>query len=946
MTVLAVVAALFAQGASSAPSPAARPPVTTAAPCAACLTWRASPEASRRLLEPPGPLDGLHVLVAIASLEDTVRAVTATRELVARGATAGFELPLALPVDPASLAAATAIVFALPAEALEDDALVFEVRTRATAARAAAPRAAIGLSGPARRLQAIPAPAIGAYVSFLVANDAGDPAPRGALEWWEAGSSPDSIAEVLRQTAERRGSRLVLPLREADVALARAAAFLADALPPGLTPLDAVRVCSRERAECAPVFLHPGTLEAIAVVAGGERWVVRPGATGARARELTTAREITLPVTVRADGTEIDGTAIGGPFVLRAAGWAGGEAGFTTGVEVAAARPLTVAEILAAHQAAQARQDARVKTLIAAGTSVLTFQIPGLAAPMTITADTTLFRGGGGAEIEQRDLRLNGVGVAVGDDGVPRLPLVQPERVAAPPLSITLGEAYRYRLAGEERKGGRDCYVLAFEPVEAHRASFAGRAWIAKESFALVRLEATQTGLRGAIVSSRQEDEFRPLPYGGGEEWLLARSDVEQVYEGPGHRTPIQRHVVFDRLEPNAADFEARLATARASRSVMMRETPDGFCYLRRVSADAAAPAAAAGSPASGERVATRAEGGRALAGRASHVWSVAAGTLFDPNIDRPLPFAGLSYLDFDVLGTGAQMNAFLAGPFAQVAVSVPSVGGPGLQIQAWAFASLARYNDRSFRGGLERYDENLAQRPLRASFAFLKRLGPRIRARAAYDLDADLLDANETTAADFRVPASPVAHGLRLGLEWEEGRWSATAWGSAARRERWREWGRPGDYTADARAYERAGLTLTRSFVLSPSALTRLEASALAGRHLDRFSRFGFDAFDNRLRGYPSAGIRFDRGAVLRSAATWTLRPGLRLDGFVDAAVVRDPLAGRGSQRHLGTGAAVETALPGRFLLSADWGFGWEARNRDGSRGTHVVRITVYKVL
>jgi hypothetical protein len=30
----------------------------------------------------------------------------------------------------------------------------------------------------------------------------------------------------------------------------------------------------------------------------------------------------------------------------------------------------------------------------------------------------------------------------------------------------------------------------------------------------------------------------------------------------------------------------------------------------------------------------------------------------------RPLPFVGLSYLDFDVLGTGGQMTALLAGPF------------------------------------------------------------------------------------------------------------------------------------------------------------------------------------------------------------------------------------------------------------------------------------------
>ncbi|HET6900338.1 MAG TPA: hypothetical protein VFK70_18450, partial [Vicinamibacteria bacterium] len=635
-----------------------------------------------------------------------------------------------------------------------------------------------------------------------------------------------------------------------------------------------------------------------------------------------------LPLAARGDGVEIDARAATGPLVLRLAGWAGGEAGFTAGVEVTAARTLTVEEILAAHQAAAARQAARVPALIATGSSVLTFQVPGLPAPMAVTAGTVLYRKGLLAEIEQRDLRLSGVPVAVGPDGVPRLPIVQPERVASPPLSITLGDAYRYRLEGEEERAGRACYVIGFEPRASGRPSLRGRAWIAKEGFALVRLEGEQTGLRGAIVSSGQTDQFRPLDVGGTEAWLLVRSDVEQVYEGPGHRTPIHRVVAFDHIEPNPPDFEARLAGARASAAVLLRETADGFRYLKRAGETAGA------------------EDGRAVGDRATRVWSVAAGTLFDPNIDRPLPFAGLSYLDFDVLGTGAQMTALLAGPFAQLAVSVPSVGGPGLQIQASAFASLARYNDRSFRAGLERYDENLRQRPLRASVAALRRLGPRVRLRAAYELDAVRLEANDTTAADFRVPESPVAHGLRLGLEWERGAWSATAWGGAARRQGWREWGRPGDYAPEARTYQKAALTLARTFVSGPGVITRLEASALGGRDLDRFSRFTFDALDNRLRGYPSAGVRFDRGAVLRTSATWEAARGLRLDGFVDAAVVHDPTASRARQGHLGTGAAVEVALPGRILLNVDWGFGFEARDRDGGRGTHTVRVTAYKIL
>ena len=35
-----------------------------------------------------------------------------------------------------------------------------------------------------------------------------------------------------------------------------------------------------------------------------------------------------------------------------------------------------------------------------------------------------------------------------------------------------------------------------------------------------------------------------------------------------------------------------------------------------------------------------------------------------------------------------------------------------------------------------------------------------------------------------------------------------------------------------------------------------------MGGRDLDRFSRFAFGTFDNRLHGYPSALVRYDRGA------------------------------------------------------------------------------------
>jgi hypothetical protein len=598
-------------------------------------------------------------------------------------------------------------------------------------------------------------------------------------------------------------------------------------------------------------------------------------------------------------------------------------------VEVVGERTLTVDEIVARHQAAAAWQRRAVGRSISSGAMVVTFETPGLAAPMTLTSDVVVYEEGGQREIEQRSLRLNGV--EHGDDatGVPRLPLLEPERVTSPPLAIALDDAYRYRLEGRETAEGQDCYVVGFEPLSPARPLFRGRAWIAARGFAMVRTEAVQTGLRGPIVSSRQRDAFAAVPVEDGVAWLPSRSEVHQVYEGPGHRTPIDRVLTLTRLEANPDDFAARRAAAHASASVMVADTPSGLRYLRR------APAAA---------VPLGAEPRRETAGTASRVRTMALGMLVDPNIGRPLPFAGVSYVDFDFLGTGAQVNGFFGGVFGQVAWTVPSLGGSRWQAHGSGFAVLASYNDRAFRGGVERYEENLRQRPARLSLGVARPLWGQTRLRLGYELDYTRLGRADTTAAEFVVPVSPVVHGIRVGLEAQHGPWSAQAWWNGAVRQRWAAWGLAASEPAGT-AFQRFGASAARSFVLSPRAVARVEAAWMGGRGLDRFSRYAFDGFQNTLRGYPTATVRYDRGGVARGALTWNAARGIRLDAFLDAARVRDHGIGPRSRTYVGAGAGLEAPLPLRALASVEWGYGFQARGRAGQTGTHVVRVTAYKM-
>jgi hypothetical protein len=509
--------------------------------------------------------------------------------------------------------------------------------------------------------------------------------------------------------------------------------------------------------------------------------------------------------------------------------------------------------------------------------------------------------------------------------------LIEPERVGAAPLAIALTESYRYTLEGEDRIDGRRSYVVTFRPVGNGRSLFDGRAWIDAATFALVRISAVQTGLRGPIVSSQQIDDFRADDTAG---WLLTRSEVRQIYEGPGHRTPIHRVLTIARHEINPDDFTARRTAAYGRRSVVLRETPEGYRYVQPVSPGASATDVAP-----------------PLAGRADKLRALAFGVIVDPNISRPLPFAGLSYVDFDLFGSGAQFNGFFGGTYGQLAIAVPSLGGSRWQIAGRAFGIASSYNDRAFEEGREHYEKNISQRPAHASVWLLRPLSARFTARLGYDFDYTRFRAADTTSPTFVVPASQRAHAVRLALEGQWSGWAASVWWSGARRAGWRRWGDQGVMDADERYeerqrdYQRVGGLVSRSFVVSPKLVGRVEGAWMSGRDLDRFSRYTFGSFDNRLRGYPSALIRYDRGAVVRAAVAWAAGRLLRIDGFADSAFVRDPGFGPRGRNYSGIGAAAEIPAPFGTLAAVEWGYGFRGINSDGRRGTQVVRLTGYKM-
>lgn len=911
----------------------------SAPPCLACLTIELTQPEAESLAGSREPLDGVQMLL---SWDETApeRLPGIVERLTQRGATVAIRRQAeAPPVPDAVITKLDTMILDLEGPEVAGWAAerrAYEVKMIATRIRAAKPGVTIGLRPGRAGLELLTAPGLHAYVDLLVVEkpqrvEAARRLFPGAAVWVDQTAEQIGALERLLAAAQvEEADRVIVSLSSAAIRLLNR---LREVVPAGLTPLDEVSI-SCDPGCTSRVFLHPQTLDAIAVVSADRpigRLMVRPSPT--RIDAYGDTGEPHMILTRRVDGAAaLDLPTPAAIVVFRIAGWRStAEEAFASSVQVKGARELSVDEIVARHQAARTRQRHAIKAAISSGTTVLTFEAPGFAAPITITAETAIYEQEGFTEVEERSIRINGLDLIGKPDGEPpRLPIIEPERISTPPLVISLVETYRYRLDGREVVRGRPCYVVSFEPANPWQPGFEGRAWIAVDDFGMVRVDARQTALRGPIVMSRQRDDFTPVRSGSSLLWLLWRSDINQMYQGAGHRTPIHRVVRIAGHEVNPRDFQERLRTAHASTSVMLRDTPDGFRYLRRTGAGAEAA-----------RIPVREA--------AERVRTIAFGVIVDPNINIPLLFAGLSYLDFNFLKTGTQLTALYAGSYGRAAWTTPRLGRTAWQVTGDAFGILAKYNDRSFRSGLERYDENLAQRPARLSAGVARPLVERAgtRLRAAYELDYVALSRTASTAAGFIVPDRLLVHGARLAIDLQQGAWTAEAWWNPATRQRWRPWGYDNDErTAEqARQFQRYGAAVGRSIVLSPRAVARLEGAWMGGHDLDRFSRYSFGTFDNRLRGYPAASIRYDHGAIARGVVTWNALSRVRLDGFLDLAVVRDPGFGPRSRGYPGVGAAVEVPAPLAILMAVEWGYGIKARNQAGGSGTHVVQITGYKI-
>jgi hypothetical protein len=634
-----------------------------------------------------------------------------------------------------------------------------------------------------------------------------------------------------------------------------------------------------------------------------------------------------------ADGYRRDGQAVhvqaprtGRPMLLDFN--AAGTDAFAQRSEVAAERRLSVEEIIARHRAQQATQDLRLQHYSARVVMEQHFRPTVADVGYDVVTENRFFSGRDGVEWEELSFSVNGS--HWGADRPP-FPLLQPEKVLSLPLQLRFGSDYRYRLDGEERVHGFDCYVVKFEPVDAKQSLYRGTVWIDRRTFARVRVQAVQTNLSAPVVSNEEDQRYRPVGSVDGHPLFLFEGlTARQIVMIAGRNLLVEKSVKFSDFVVNGADFVELRQAARAGDRIMYRETDRGLRYFVKQGTE------------------------RVVSDRATQkVKAMAMGVTVDPSFAFPLPIFGINYLNFALGGRqDTQLAMLFAGVLAAVNVQRPKIGGTPFDASVDLFVIAVPSSDRVHDAQGERPEERVITWPETTGLNLGWQYTPFQKATFQYQFRFDGYHADTTTGDAFRVPSSTITNGFGGAYEYRRGGYSFVSNGAWYRRGRWEPWGladpsQPGGgLEAPQKTYIRYSAGLSRDVYLGLFQKLHFNAGYFGGRHLDRFSRYQFGLFDDtRIHGVPASGLRFDELAMVRGSYTFNIFEQYRIDLFLERASGRDREAGKAWQSLTGTGIALNLRAPFGTILRADIGHSFLPSRYRGI-GSTVLQIMFLKPL
>ena len=554
-------------------------------------------------------------------------------------------------------------------------------------------------------------------------------------------------------------------------------------------------------------------------------------------------------------------------------------------------------------------------------------------AELNNTLDLTLagpffYEKGTGFDWAWHDAYFNGVRWRA--KTLPELPLLQPDKVSDMPLALTLDDAYRYTLVGEDTVRGIPCWALDFEPRAAasDKPAYAGRVFIARDGFAAVRIRTRQLHLTAEVQAVDETSDFAdvPAPDGGPPLQFPTRTTGQWILKTFSRTTVIERESVLTDVRLDDASFRTERGEAYASKDTMVRDTERGVRYLEKTK--------------DGGRVVTEDK-------KRGHLFGL-AGLFYDGSYDYPLPLLGVYWMDLDASKRHDQFQVLFGGVLLVASWNQPRLFGSPVDVGVDVFGIAIRGNGRRFRGrrgrqGPARQEPLVRGQPSR----------PASRSRGTSSSRATVGESHRDFAADetetspvFVIPSDHWLTRLEGQLAWDWKGWALTGHAAWNKRSRWDPWGYAGnpDYDPGKDAYTTWGAELQKDFHLPRFQRIRASMGYLGSSNTDRFSKYTFGFFGGTsLRGYRSGALRAEEAITSKVAYGLVFGTAFRLEAIYEDARVKDATAGLDWAYFSGAGLSGEFAGPWATLVRFDVGTPVAGRNR-GFDGV-VVSLNVLKI-
>jgi hypothetical protein len=578
----------------------------------------------------------------------------------------------------------------------------------------------------------------------------------------------------------------------------------------------------------------------------------------------------------------------------------------------------TVEEIVARYQQEETAQAALVKNYIANARVDIHFQ-PTALDSYDVVLDNRFFYDLETSEWEETSFSLNGTRFG---RNRPPFPLLQPEKVLSLPLTLRFNRDYVYHLDGTDRVGDRACYVVRFDPIDKTRSLYRGKVWIDTERYVRLKVQAVQTNLAAPVVSNEETQTYEPVGRANDQPvYLFSKLVSHQIMLIAGRNLLVDRNVTFSNFQVNDETFVSQRQQARQSDNIMYRDTDKGLRNLIKRGEERVVS----------DHLTTNAK-------------ALALGATFDPSYDYPVPLFGIDYMNFNFLNRGLQLGFVFSGVLAAGNLQKANIGGTKFDLSVDFFGIAVNSNDQVYDEHGEIKGERLQNRKAVTGTNLGYQLSDfqkvTLGAHAQYDA---FTTSPNNTAPTFVAPENTTTLNPSVSYEYRRGGYSLLAGYNYFRRAQWATWGDPTDFDPSTRTYTKYSVGLSKDFYFKAFNKIHLNAAYYGGERLDRFSMYRFGLFDEtRMRGVPSAGLRFSEVGMIRGAYSFNILNLYRFALYVDHAEGRTP-SQKSWMPTTGIGTEVNFPGPKMTMLKLGVGKGFLPQMYRGS-GSLVVELMVFK--